>query len=213
MNDTLPNDDPRMLAVFVLCARPKRTRLRGRLVSGVMLSSFLPSRPRGRRPPRWRRGGAEAVPPLRGTVVPPRTVSRLSSVRGSGEHAVDFASHGALQAAHHPAFGQGPPSYGASASMSRDVGPGSGVGAHAADGDRVQGGVGPAVSAVVEGVALDLSTRCWDWTGAAHHREARRGAQLIGIPARGDDQFFRAGWCPSPRVRAAPGRSRRRGDG
>ena len=100
---------------------------------------------------------------------------------------MDFAGHVALQAARHLAFGQ--PLAGAPL----DVGSGSLVGAHPAHDDHVEGGVGLAVPAAIETVASRLTARGGQWAGTAQHREARFGAQPVGILACGDQEFARTG--------------------
>jgi len=103
------------------------------------------------------------------------------------EDAVDLAGHVALQAAHYLAFGQPLPG------ASLDVGPGSLVGAHSAHDDHVEGGVGLAIPAAIETVASRLAARGGQWAISAQHREARFGAQPVGILARGDQQLARTG--------------------
>ena len=104
----------------------------------------------------------------------------MSSTRWGREDAVDFAGHVALQAAHDLTLGQ--PFLGSA----RDVGSGSLVGAHSAHDDHVQGGVGLAVAATVETVALRLPTRCGDRADAAHHGEARLGVEPVRVIPNGD---------------------------
>ena len=126
------------------------------------------------------RGIRDRGAPPRGTDGLPLTLSCLSSCRWGGEYAVDFTSDIALQAAHDLAFGQplqGPAS---------DIGSGSLVGAHSAHDDHVQGRVGLAVTAAVETVALRLPTRCGDRADAAHHGEARLGAEPVRVIPNGD---------------------------
>ena len=67
-----------------------------------------------------------------------------------------------------------------------DIGSGPLVGSHSAHDDHVQGGVGLAVASAVETVALRLPTRCGDRADAAHHGEARLGAEPIRVIPNGD---------------------------
>ena len=50
-----------------------------------------------------------------------------------------------------------------------------------------------AVPAAVEAMALGFPARCRDRAGAAHHREARLGAQPVRVLACGDHQLARIG--------------------
>ena len=72
-----------------------------------------------------------------------------------------------------------------------DIGSGPLVGSHSAHDDHVQGGVGLAVAAAVETVALRLPTRCGDRADAAHHGEARLGAEPIRVIPNGDHDCAR----------------------
>ena len=74
-----------------------------------------------------------------------------------------------------------------------DVGSGSLVGSHAAQDDHVEGRVGLVVPTAIEAMTLRFSARCGQRAGAGQHREARLGAQPVGILARRDHQLGRAG--------------------
>src|SRR5665647_2612729 len=101
---------------------------------------------------------------------------------GLCERGVDLAGDVAFEAAHDFAFAL------ALAGAAVDVGPGRLVVAHADKDDAVERGVGLAVAAPVEPVAVCLARGGVDRGGAAEHREGGFGAESFGVVAGGDQE-------------------------
>src|SRR6266496_1561519 len=101
---------------------------------------------------------------------------------GLCERGVDLAADVAFEAALDLAFAL------ALAGAAVDVGPGRLVVAHADEDDAVECGVGLAVAAPVEPVAVCLARGGVDRGGAAEHREGGLGAEPFGVVAGGDQE-------------------------
>ena len=95
----------------------------------------------------------------------------------------DFAGDVAFEAAHDFGFGF------AFGDASGDVGTGGLVVFHADDDDAVQCGVGLAVSAAVESVALGFAAGGRDGASTAEFGEGGLVAQALGVLTKGEQQF------------------------